>query len=92
MRDYIDLVLCETCNGKKEVYQAPRFTHLRAGEMVIVEDGQGEEMTNVLASLSISTEESEELTFIEKALDISIDELNRVKSRVVFKAFDYEED
>lgn len=92
MRDYIDLVLCETCTGKREVFQAPKFSHLKTGDMVIVEDGQGEEMTNVVASLSISTEESEELTFIKASLKFEIEELGRIKSKVTFRQFDYKED
>ena len=93
MRDYIDLVLCDTCTGKRDVYQAPRFTHLNRGDMVIVESGEGEEMTNVVASISINLEESEELNFIKAALGITeIEELNRIKSKVVFRALDYKED
>ena len=93
MRDYIDIVLCETCTGKRDVYQAPRFTHLNHGDMVIVESGEGEEMTNVVASISINLEESEELNFIKAALDITeIEDLNRIKSKVVFRALDYKED
>ena len=93
MRDYIDLVLCETCTGKREVFKAPRFSHLNEGDMVIVESGEGEEMTNVISSVSISTEESEELTFIKATMNISdIKDLDRIKSRVVFRKFEYEEE
>ena len=92
MRDYIDLVLCETCNGRREVFQAPRFSHLEAGEMVTVESGEGLEMTNVVASLSIRTSDSEELTFIKEALKFDLADLRRIKSRMMFKNLDYKED
>lgn len=85
MRDYIDLVLCETCNGKREVFQAPAFSHLLSGDMVIVECEEGEEMTNVVISLTISPEDKEELAFITKALKFEVDELMKIKSKVVFR-------
>ena len=89
---YIDIVLCETCTGKREVFQAPRFSHLAKGDMVIVESGDGEEMTNVVASVSISTNESEELSFIKAALNFEIEDLSQIKKKIVFRTFDYKED
>lgn len=92
MRDYIDLVLCETCNGKREVFRAPAFSHLKNGEMVIVETDKGEEMTNVVISLCIGLDETENLAFIKEALQFEVDELEKVKSKVVFRTLDYKED
>ena len=92
MRDYIDLVLCETCNGKREVFRAPAFSHLSKGEMVIVETDEGEEMTNVVSSLCISPREIDELAFITKALKFEVDELRKIKSKVVFRTLEYKED
>ena len=94
MRDYIDLVLCETCNGKREVFQAPSWSHLKESDMVIVESGEGEEMTNVVCSLTLRKDEVEEFEFITAVLNLphTLEELNRIKSKVVFKALDYKED
>ena len=92
MREYIDLVLCETCNGKREAFQAPAFSHLSSGDMVIVECEEGEEMTNVVISLTISPEDKEEIAFITKALKFEVDELMKIKSKVVFRRLEYKED
>lgn len=93
MKGYIDLVLCETCTGKRDVFLAPRWSNLKSGDMVIIEDGEGEGMTNVLASVTIGTDDTEELEFIKATMNFSdIEDLNRIKSKVVFKQFKYEED
>ena len=94
MGNYIDLVLCETCNGKKELFQAPAFSHFKNGEMVIVETESGDGMTNVVSSLCLRFDEQEECDFIKAALNVSgsFDELDRIKSRVVFRKFEYEEE
>ena len=92
MRDYVDLVLCKTLTGDMDVYQAPQFSHLKAGDMIIAESENGETMTNVVASISISTE-SEELDFILKLISAeSWEELERVKSKVIYRDLDYKED
>ena len=93
MSDYIDLVLCETNNGKRELFQAPRFSRLSKGEMVIAECEEGDVMTNVLASMSINLEaDTDETDFLKTALGFEVEELGKIKSRVVFRAMDYKED
>ena len=87
MREYIDLVLCETCNGKREVFEAPGFSHLKKGEMVIVETENGQDMMNVIQSLCISIK-SEELEFINEIVETS----GRVKSKVIYKELEWEEE
>ena len=92
MREYVDLVLCKTLAGEMEVYQAPQFSHLKEGEMIIAESENGETTTNVVASISISTE-SEELDFILKLIGAgSWEELERVKSKVIYRNLEYKED
>lgn len=92
MREYIDLVFCKALTGETEVFQAPAFSHLKEGDMVIAQSEEGEIMTNVVASVCISTE-SEELDFILKMLNAeSYEELERVKSKVTYRDLEYKED
>ena len=92
MREYIDLVFCKSLTGETEVFQAPAFTHLKEGDMVIAQSEEGEIMTNVVASVSISTD-SDELDFILKMLNAeSFEELEKVKSKVIYTDLDYKEE
>lgn len=91
MRDYIDLVLCETCTGNREIFQAPKFSHLAEGDMVIAENGDGEVMTNVIKSISIGTND-EDFDFLKAALKFELEDLNRIKSRVYYRELEYKED
>ena len=49
-------------------------------------------MTNVVISLTISPEDKEEIAFITKALKFEVDELMKIKSKVVFRRLEYKED
>ena len=95
MENYIDLVICESFNGKREFFQAPAFSHLENGEMVIVECAAGEGLTNVVASHSLRLTDKEEVDFIKAALNIpeyeSLDEIDRIKGRYIFRKLDFEE-
>ena len=92
MREYIDLVLCETCTGNREIFQAPKFSHLAQGDMVIAENGDGEVMTNVIKSISIGINDCEEFDFMKKALKFELKDLNRIKSRLYIRELEYEEE
>ena len=92
MNNYVDLVLCETTSRKREVFLAPKWSHLESGDMVVTESETGNGMTNVVASMTVDTTDDEMVNFLEMALIFKFKELNRVKSRVVFRAFDYKED
>ena len=89
MSNYIDLVLCESAHGTSRLYQAPKFSHLDKGTLVIAESGDGEETLNVVSSISIATD-SEEFAFIMELF--KVDELERIKSKVRIVALDYKED
>lgn len=89
MREYIDLVLCETCNGKRKLLQAPAWTSLKAGDMVIASCGDGEMMLNVVSSICIGTD-TEEFEFILKLVNPL--ELEKIKSKIIIRTLDYKED
>ena len=92
MREYIDLVFCKSLTGETEVFQAPAFTHLKEGDMVIAESGDGETMTNVVTSIEVGTD-SDELEFILKLIDVgSYEELTKIKSKVIYRNLEYKED
>lgn len=92
MSKYVDLVLCKTLTGGQDVFQAPAWSHLKEGDMVIASDEDGEVMTNVVASICIGTD-SEELDFILKLVNAEdIDELEKVKSKVIYKNLEYKEE
>ena len=92
MREYIDLVFCKSLTGEKEVFQAPAFSHLKEGDMVIAQSENGETMTNVIASIETSIE-SDELAFILKLINVgSYEELSRLKSKVIHRELEYKED
>lgn len=89
MREYIDLVLCETCNGKRELLQAPAWTHLKAGDMVVASCGDGEVMMNVVSSICIGTDTEEFEFILEMANSV---ELEKIKSKIIIRELNYEED
>lgn len=92
MSKYVDLVLCKTLTGGQDVYQAPSWSHLKEGDMVIAEDEDGEIMTSVLATISLGRD-SEELGFILQLINAEdVDELERIKSKVIYKNLEYTEE
>ena len=102
MSEYIDLVLCRVkspaYNGNMEnsidLFCAPRFTHLKEGQMVVVDTEDGEMTAIVLKSVSMGKYDNEELDFILTLAGKDVDSLRRVISEVNFRKlyFDGEEE
>lgn len=101
MSEYIDLVLCRikspAYNGNMEngidLFCAPRFSHLKEGQMVVVDTEDGEMTATVLKSISMGKYDNEELDFILTLAGKDVDSLRRVISEVNFRKlyFDGEE-
>lgn len=88
---YIDLVLCKVeGETKAELFQAPRFSHLKAGDDVLVDTAYGEKHAKVINSMSVDPE-YEEHRFILDATGAT-EPLKRVLSQIRYKAFTYEEE
>lgn len=102
MSDYIDLVLCRVkspaYNGIPEdntdLFCAPRFSHLKEGQMVVVDTEDGEMTATVIKSVSMGKYDNEELDFILTLAGKDVKSLRRVISEVQFKKlyFDGEEE
>ena len=91
MNNYIDVVLVEPLEDTEEriICQAPAFSHLKAGETVVINgtDIFEESVAQVISSHTFS-ENSEELDFLCASCGVS--ELPRLKSKIVYRFFDYE--
>lgn len=84
MSDYIDLVLC-AIDGERDLFCAPRFSHLEEGQMVVVDTADGETTAKVIKSVSIGKYDNEELDFILTLAGKEVKTLRRVISEVQFK-------
>ena len=93
MSDYIDLVLC-SIDGERDLFCAPRFSHLKDGQMVVVDTADGETTAKVIKSISIGKYDNDELDFILTLAGKDVKSLRRVISEVQFKKlyFDGEEE
>ena len=92
MSDYFEFVLVkhEGCD-KPYLFRAPAFTHLKKGDMVVVDTKRGLQMANVLGAIDVSKDDIESINFIMEATGADTD-VKKVISKVNFSELDYEED
>ena len=90
MRNYFDLVLCESEDGTRKLYYAPAFTHLQKNDAVIVDGKDGQVCVNVVSSITLSEDDTETIDFILNATGSS-EVLEQITSKVVFKKLIYHE-
>ena len=88
---YIDLVICKAYReSKPQIYQAPPWSGLKAGDEVIVESVKGESHAVVDRAINVDSTDTRELDFImtlggEK-------KLKKILKKVEYKVYEYEED
>ena len=85
---YVDLVLCKHSNdGRFYLFQAPRFTHLHKGSLVIVDTVHGEKEAEVVNSISCEPD-TEEFNFIVDMCKATLP-LKRVLKEIAYRELDY---
>lgn len=86
MSDYIDLVLIKF-NDETHLCYAPQFSHLKEGDLVVLED---DSTGIVIKSITLGKHEDEVFDFIKKMT--GEDTPIRITAKVVYKTLSYEED
>lgn len=89
--EYIDLVVCKHDNNPKSfIFRAPAWSHLKKGDLVIVETQKGEKEAIVERSYT-TNRSSEELDFILISSGATIP-LKKVLKKVTYKKLIYEDE
>jgi hypothetical protein len=87
---YKDYVLCKVENSEKPyLFNAPRFSHLKKDDRVIVETQNGEKEATVLGSMTLGDDEEDVIDFIVHATGATI--IKKVLKTIRFKELDYSE-
>ena len=88
---YIDLVLCKhEGDARYFLFQAPKFSYLQAGQLVIVDTRRGEQEATVVNVLTVERD-SREYKFIFDMCKVS-EPLRRVLKEVAYKELVYGEE
>lgn len=57
MNKYVDFVLCQKLGAEPTLYYAPGFSHIKKGDMVLVEGEVGRQTADVIASTTVAKTE-----------------------------------
>ena len=87
---YKDYVLCKFDSCEQPfLFYAPRFSHLKKDDRVIVETKKGEKEAIVLGSMTLGDDEEDAIDFIVHATGATI--IKKVLKKVTYSDFEYEE-
>ena len=87
---YKDYVLCKLDSSEKPyLFYAPRFSHLKKDDRVIVETQKGEKEATVLGSMTLGENEEDAIDFIVHATGATI--IKRVLKKITYSDLEYEE-
>lgn len=83
---YVDLVICESSTKRAMLFQAPKFSMLKPGDEVIVENEESKFRVKDVINLS---KQSEEYRFITELYCVT--EPSKLLGKVSFQKFEYKE-
>ena len=98
-KKYFDFVLCQMLrqetpffeiDNEPILFRAPAFSHLRKGDLVIVETEIADQMAKVVACCSLTDGDKDTIDLIMNMAQAG--DIKKVLAKLVYKQCEYEED
>ena len=91
---FIGLALCRHDGSKKNyLFRTPECAALEAGDRVVVETKNGQQLATVVSTVAAINPEDEDFKLILGLAGVErVEDLKRVLQKCVYKDFEYEED